>query len=105
MRLFIATLSTETNTFCTMPTAMAGFSEFYLRHGTATDDVPNLMTEALHLWRARAEALEWDVVESLTAIAEPAGPMVRVTYETLRDEITTRHRPAVVVQPERVIGA
>ena len=56
MKLFIATLSTETNTFCTMPTAMSGFEEYFLRHGTATQEPPNLMTEALHVWRAKAEA-------------------------------------------------
>lgn len=87
MRLFIATLSTETNTFCTMPTAMSGFEEYYLRHGTATQEPPNLMTEALHLWRAKGEALGWQVVESLTAIAEPAGPTVRSCYDTLSGEI------------------
>lgn len=59
MKLFMATLSTETNTFSPMPTAMSGFEEFYLRHGTATQDLPNLMTEALHLWRRRAEAMGW----------------------------------------------
>ncbi len=87
MRLFIATLSTETNTFCSLPTAMSGFEEFYLRHGNATQDVPNLMTEALHLWRSRAEALGWEVIESLSAIAEPAGPTVRSCYEALSGEI------------------
>ncbi len=64
MRLFIATLSTETNTFCSMPTAMSGFEDYFLRQADATRMPPNLMTEALHVWRARAEALGWDVVEA-----------------------------------------
>ncbi|GAB5435881.1 M81 family metallopeptidase [Falsiruegeria mediterranea] len=87
MKLFIATLSTETNTFCTMPTAMSGFEEYFLRHGTATQDPPNLMTEALHIWRARAEDLGWEVVESLAAIAEPAGLTTRACYDALSGEI------------------
>ncbi|QFT99874.1 hypothetical protein FIU85_21320 (plasmid) [Roseovarius sp. THAF8] len=87
MKLFMATLSTETNTFSPMPTAMSGFEEFYLRHGTATQDSPNLMTEALHLWRRRAEAMGWEVTESLAAIAEPAGPTIASTYDALRGEI------------------
>lgn len=82
--LFIATLSTETNTFSPIPTTMAGFEEYYLRHGTATQDPPNLMTEALHLWRARAEALGWEVSEGLSAIAEPAGRTTAATYEALK---------------------
>lgn len=87
MRLFMATLSTETNTFSPMPTGLSGFEDFYLRHGTATQDPPNLMTEALHLWRAKAEALGWEVVESLAAIAEPAGLTVAGTYDRLKAEI------------------
>lgn len=87
MRVFLATLSTETNTFSPMPTAMSGFEEFYLRHGTATRERPNLMTEALHVWRRRAEASGWQVTESLAAIAEPAGPTVAATYDALRGEI------------------
>jgi len=94
MHLFMATLSTETNTFSTMPTAMSGFEEFYLRHGTATQDPPNLMTEALHVWRRRAEALGWKVTESLAAIAEPAGPTVSSTYDALRGEILSDLRAA-----------
>ncbi len=87
MQLFMATLSTETNTFSPMPTAMSGFEAYFLRHGTATQEPPNLMTEALHLWRARAEELGWNVVESLAAIAEPAGRTTTDCYEELVQEI------------------
>ncbi|WP_299849982.1 M81 family metallopeptidase [uncultured Roseovarius sp.] len=87
MRLFIATLSTETNTFCTMPTGMSGFEEYFLRHGDASKSQPNLMTEALHVWRRNAEALGWSITESLAAIAEPAGPTIASCYKALRDEI------------------
>ncbi|WP_305987298.1 M81 family metallopeptidase [Roseibium sp. MMSF_3544] len=87
MRLFIATLSTETNTFSPMPTGLSGFEEYFLRHGTATQEPPNLMTEALHVWRSRAEKLGWEVIESLAAISEPAGPTVADCYQALRDEI------------------
>lgn len=87
MRLFMATLSTETNTFAAMPTAMSGFQAYFLRHGTATQEPPNLMTEALHEWRARGEALGWQITESLAAIAEPAGRTVAACWHALRDEI------------------
>ncbi|MEM6578030.1 MAG: M81 family metallopeptidase [Pseudomonadota bacterium] len=87
MRLFMATLSTETNTFSTMPTAMPAFEAYFLRHGEATTLPPNLMTEALHVWRARAEALEWDVFEGLAAIAEPAGRTTAECYQALRQEL------------------
>lgn len=87
MHLFMATLSTETNTFSPVPTQLSDYEAYFLRHGTATSEAPNLMTEALHLWRARAEALDWKVTESLTAIAEPAGLTTSETFATLKDEI------------------
>lgn len=70
-----------------MPTAMSGFAEYFLRHGDATRVPPNLMTEALHVWRQEAEALNWEVVESLAAIAEPAGRTTAACYDALRGEI------------------
>ncbi|MEM6480389.1 MAG: M81 family metallopeptidase [Pseudomonadota bacterium] len=87
MRLFMATLSTETNTFSSMPTAMSAFEAYFLRYGDATSLPPNLMTEALHVWRCRAEALGWEVVESIAAIAEPAGRTTTACYEVLLDRL------------------
>ena len=94
MHLFMACLSTETNSFSPLPTDMAGFEAFYLRHGTATSDPPNLMTEALHAWRARAEALGWRVTESLSAVAEPAGPTTADCHARLAGEILDDLRAA-----------
>ncbi|MEL7282683.1 MAG: M81 family metallopeptidase [Pseudomonadota bacterium] len=94
MRLFIATLSTETNTFSTMPTGFSGFEDYCYREGTATQHAPNLMTEALHVWRAQADALGWEVVESLTAIAEPAGRTVAACYDRLKHHILADLRAA-----------
>ncbi|MEM9497180.1 MAG: M81 family metallopeptidase [Pseudomonadota bacterium] len=87
MRVFMATLSTETNTFAAMPTAMSGFEAYFLRHGDASSMPPNLMTEALHVWRKRSEDLGWEVVESIAAIAEPAGPTTAECYQALRDRL------------------
>ncbi len=87
MHLFMATLSTETNTFSPVPTVLSDYEAHYMRHGTATQDAPKLMTEALHVWRQRAEALDWFVTESLTAIAEPAGLTTASAFDTLKNEI------------------
>ncbi|OXY82165.1 M81 family metallopeptidase [Oceanimonas doudoroffii] len=87
MHLFIATLSTETNTFSPLPTSLQNYEDYFLRHGTATQEPPNLMTEALHVWRERAEALGWQVTESLAAIAEPAGRTTKSAYAALKGEI------------------
>lgn len=87
MHLFMATLSTETNTFSPIRTGLRDYEAFYMRHGTATAEPPNLMTEALHVWRQRAEALGGQVTESLAAIAEPAGLTTRAAYAALKGEI------------------
>lgn len=83
----MATLSTETNTFSPVRTGLRDYEAFFLRHGTATREPPNLMTEALHLWRARTEALGGKVTESLSAIAEPAGLTTKAAYAALKGEI------------------
>lgn len=93
----MATLSTETNTFSPIRTGIRGYEAFYLRHGTATQDPPNLMTEALHVWRARTEALGGRVTESLAAIAEPAGKTTAEAYAALKQEILTDLRAAAKV--------
>lgn len=87
MHLFMATLSTETNTFSPIRTGLRDYEAFYMRHGTATSEPPNLMTEALHVWRQRAESLGGRVTESLAAIAEPAGLTTRAAYAALKGEI------------------
>jgi microcystin degradation protein MlrC len=92
--MFMATLSTETNTFSPVPTVYSDFQAYFLRHGTVTQEPANLMTEALHLWRARAEALDWQVTESLTAIAEPAGLTTHAAYAELTGEILNDLRAA-----------
>ena len=94
MKIFIAGLSTETNSFSPLPTGMASFEEGSIHHGDATQDPPMYWTAPLHIWREKAEALGWDVVESLSAHAQPSGPTVRSVYEGFRDEILSDLRDA-----------
>ena len=89
MRVFIASLGTETNTFSPLPTGWDTFRDTMLfRDGDkATDHEPMLFSEPLHVWRRQAEARGWEVVESIAAFAQPAGVCVRAVYEGLRDEM------------------
>lgn len=87
MKMFMAGLSTETNSFSPMPTGLLGFEEGLIHHGNATQDPVQYWTGPLHIWRDAAEELGWDVVESLSAHAQPSGPTVRPVYEAFRDEI------------------
>lgn len=97
MKLFIAGLATETNSFSPLPTGLAGFEEGGLYHGDATSHPVTYWTGALHLWRQRAEARGWQVAEGLATFAQPAGPTVRKVYEALRDEILQGLRAAMPV--------
>jgi microcystin degradation protein MlrC len=94
MKMFIACLGTETNTFSPMPTGHETFAETMLYHGDATAHEPSLFSAPLHVWRAAAEAEGNEVVESLAAFAQPAGRTTRAVYEALRDEVLDDLRAA-----------
>ncbi len=97
MRLFTATLATETNTFSPIPTAAANFHEaFYAAPGEHPAD-PNLCTAPLVVGRRRAAAEGWTLIEGTCAWAEPAGTCTRAAYEGFRDEILAQLRAAMPV--------
>lgn len=97
MKLFIAGLDTETNTFAPLPTGRRAFAEGFIAHGDATQQPENYCSAQLNVWRRRAEERGWAVAESLCAFAEPGGIIVRAVYEALRDEILDDLRRAMPV--------
>ena len=99
MKLLIACLATETNTFSPMPTGRNAFQAACLTR-EATRIPGNLFTAPLHEWRRMAEERGWEVVESLSAAAQPAGTTVRAVYEAFRDEILAdidTHQPDILL--------
>jgi microcystin degradation protein MlrC len=96
-RLFTACLGTETNSFSPIPTGRSVFEGTMLVRGGAHGDAPGLFALPLILWRERARALGWEVVEGLAAFAQPAGDTTRATFEALRDEILADLRAAMPV--------
>jgi microcystin degradation protein MlrC len=97
MRIFTATLATETNTFAPMPTGLASYKEVgYFPAGRHPDQ---LTFFAAPLWalRLRAKELGWTVVEGMVAMAQPSGTTTREAYETLRDELLADLRAAMPV--------
>lgn len=97
MKVFIACLGTETNTFSPLPTAEGGFREWMLYRGDATRRPENLFSAPLHVWRRAAESQQAEVAESLSAFAQPAGVTVRKVYEGFRDEILADLKAAMPV--------
>jgi microcystin degradation protein MlrC len=87
VKVFIACLGTETNTFSNMPTGHQTFAETMLHHGDATVRDSGLFSVPLKVWRKNTEDRQGQVVESLAAFAQPGGVTVRCVYEGFRDEI------------------
>jgi microcystin degradation protein MlrC len=97
MKLFAASLATETNTFSPIPTSIESFYEsFYAAPGEHPEE-PKLCTGPLFVGRRRARAEGWTLVEGSCSFAEPSGTTSRAAYETLRDEILDQLRAALPV--------
>ena len=86
MKIFIASLATETNTFSPLPTGYRTFEETVLMRD-ASRRPATIGTAPVIEWRKAAEADGQTVVESLTTFAQPAGTTIRSVYEAFRDEI------------------
>ena len=97
MRVFAATLGTETNTFSPIPTSYASFEAQGLYRAGRHPDHPTLFTGPLWAARERAKTRNWHVIEGLCAFAQPAGPTVRAAYERLRDELLADLKAALPV--------
>lgn len=95
MRLFAATLATESNTFAPMPTSLAAYREsVFFRPGEHPDDAPRMCTAPLFVARRRAKAEGFTLVEGSCFAASPAGTTNRADYEMMRDEILDQLRAA-----------
>lgn len=87
MRVFIATLGTETNTFVSFPTGLDDYRRgLWVEDGIA-NATANPWSAPAKTWLARAQERGWEVIESLHAFAEPSGITTRHAYETMRDRI------------------
>ncbi|MAG96858.1 MAG: microcystin LR degradation protein MlrC-like protein [Rhodospirillaceae bacterium] len=87
MKVFIACLGTESNTFSPFPTGRETYAETMLFHGDATKQEGFIFSEPMRTWRRLAEAAGAEVVESIGAFTQPAGPTVQALYEEFRAEL------------------
>src|ERR1700709_765239 len=88
MRLFSATIATETNTFSPLPTSLDAYKEsVFLRPGEHPADTPLMCTAPLWVARRRAVGAGVTLVEGSCFQASPAWMTNRADYETMRDEI------------------
>jgi microcystin degradation protein MlrC len=97
MRIFTASLATETNTFSPVPTDMASFKNTFYAAPGAHPETPTLCSSPMVVLRQRGRAEGFTVIEGTATWAEPGGLIRRDVYETLRDEILGQLREALPV--------
>jgi microcystin degradation protein MlrC len=97
MRIFAASLGTETNTFAPIPTDRRAFDDTYYPPGTHPA-TPTLCSAPVVAARQAARQGGHTLIEGSTAWAEPAGLVGRAAYAELRDEILGQLRAAMPVQ-------
>jgi microcystin degradation protein MlrC len=97
MRIFTASLATETNTFSPVPTDRAAFEAAFYAGPGAHPETPTLCSSPIVILRKLAVDQGLDVIEGSASWAEPAGLIKRQAYEELRDEILDQLKTAMPV--------
>ena len=95
MRIFTASLATETNTFSPVPTDRASFDMAFYAGPGQHPETPTLCSAPMVVLRRMARRGDLDLVEGSAAWAEPGGLLQRQAYEELRDEILGQLRAAL----------
>jgi microcystin degradation protein MlrC len=96
MRIFSATIATETNTFSPMPTSLDLYKEsVFYRPCEHPTDAPRMCTAPLFVARRRAAGENFTLIEGSCFAASPAGTTNRADYEFMRDEILAQVKAAL----------
>jgi len=97
MRIFAASLATESNSFSPIPTSRENFENtMYFRPGEHPDR-GTLCTGPLWIARRRAKQENFELIEGSCFWAEPSAPVSQAGYESMRDEILDQLRAALPV--------
>ena len=98
MRVFTATLGTETNTFAPMPTGIGSFKDGIWYPGGEHPPRMTAFSAPLFVAREKCAELGWELREGLVTFAQPSGITPRLDYELLRDQLLGDLRAALPVQ-------
>ncbi len=97
MRIFTASLATETNTFSPVPTDRASFEMAFYAGPGEHPDTPTLCSAPMVVLRRRAREEGFELIEGTATWAEPGGLLQQQAYEGLRDEILDQLKAALPV--------
>ncbi len=97
MKLFVAGMAHETNTFSPLPTSKRAFEELMVRPKTGQG--LDRMKDAFGYkdFIRMGEQSQMQVTKSLFCMAQPSAPTVQKDYEELRDEILDDLKAAMPV--------
>ena len=98
LRIFTASLATETNTFSPIPTDRASFEMAFYAPPGRHPDTPTLCSAPIVVLRRRAKEEGFALIEGTATWAEPGGTVQRAAYEGLRDEILGELSAALPVE-------
>ena len=95
MRVYVASLATETNTFSPLYVDRTAFEQAFYCPPGQHPQTPTLCSAPVVAARERASTDGFHLIEGTATWAEPAGLVSRDAYEGLRDEILDQIRAAL----------
>lgn len=97
MRVFCASLATETNTFSPLRTDFSDFAQSFYAPPGEHPDTPTLCSAVFPALRRRAKDEGFTLIEGTATWAEPGGLVSAATWEHLRDEVLSQLKAALPV--------
>lgn len=97
MRVFCASIATETNTFSPLRTDFSDFQQTFYALPGEHPETPTLCSAVFPVLRKRKLAGEIELIEGTAAWAEPGGLVNALTWARLRDEVLGQLQGALPV--------
>lgn len=98
MRVFCASVATETNTFSPLRTDFADFAQSFYAPPGEHPKTPTLCSAVFPALRKRAKAGEVALIEGTATWAEPGGLVNARTWDRLREEVLDQLKAALPVE-------
>ena len=96
-RVFLGSIATETNTFSPLRTDILDFKESFYASPGQHPKTPTLCSAIYPAARARADELNWQIIEGTASWAEPGGIVNQQAWEFLRDQLVNELKAAMPV--------
>ena len=96
-RVFLGSIATETNTFSPLRTDILDFKESFYASPGQHPKTPTLCSAIYPAAQARADELNWQIIEGTASWAEPGGIVNQQTWEFLRDQLVNELKAAMPV--------